>query len=74
MKSHSEILADAQAIAALIAQTDTTQRDELYDAVANVLRTTQNAFTSTLFETLARQERQEQKTPMSQRLMRAGRA
>jgi hypothetical protein len=71
MKSHAEILADAQAIAAFIARTGPSQRDELYEAVANELRVTQNIFTSTLFETLAREERQEERSPSTQRLMRA---
>ena len=73
MKTHQQILSEAQAIAALIAQTDQAQRDELYEAVANELRVTENIFTSTLFETLAREERQEQRAPMTQRLMRAAR-
>lgn len=57
MKPHAAILADARVIAEVIAQTDPDQRDALYDAVANILRVTQNVYTSTLFEALARQER-----------------
>lgn len=74
MKTHTEILADADTIATLISKTDPAQVDELYDAVANMLRVKQNIFTSMLFEALARSERQETKAPMTQRLMRAARS
>jgi hypothetical protein len=74
MKTHQEILADADTIATLISKTDQAQVDELYDAVANMLRVKQDIFTSMLFEALARSERQETKAPMTQRLARAVRA
>lgn len=72
VKMNHEVAADASSVARTIAETAPEQRGELYDASANMLRVTENAFTSELFSALAREERQHDAAPvLGQREARA---
>ena len=72
VKTQEEVMDEARRVAAAIDETAPEQRGDLYDAVANVLRVTQNAFSAAMFEALAREERGHDAAPvLSQRAARA---
>lgn len=72
VKTQDEVMYEAERVAAAIRETAPEQRSDLYDAVANVLRVTQNAFSAAMFEALAREERGHDAAPvLSQRAARA---